>query len=354
MIGMKRLPLLLSVSLFSVLLPGLIPQPARAEFINPRQPTASSELQDRVAAGDPAAQALLGWSLRYGVGVTRDPLRSLEMIQNASESGHPFGLFLLCEATDDGYGVPRNHERAAGICAKALPGLNELASAGDAHAQYMLGYVYDRGLGTAKDPSASLDFYTRAAEQGHPFAQNNLGFLYKQQQNWDQALNWYTRAAEQGDATAQNNLGYAYQHGEGVSQDMQAAMKWYKLAAEQGDASAINNIASLFAQGLGVEADPAAAARWYRLAADRGHPVAQYNLGLAYLLGKGLVVSHPDALIWLLKAAEKGLPEAQYEAGKLYLEGTGVTLNPTEAQRLLQLAARQGHRQANDLLMRRF
>lgn len=324
----------------------------RADYTDPRSQL--TELNDRATAGDPAAQALLGWSLRYGVGMQRDPIKALEMIQSASDSLNPFGLFLLCEATDDGYGVPRSRQRAASICAQAVPGLIQLATAGDAHAQYMLGYIYDRGLGAAREPSASLDWYTQAAEQGHPFAQNNLGFLYKQQQNWQESLKWYTQAAEQGDATAQNNLGYAYQHGEGVTKDMAAAMKWYKLAAEQGDAAAINNIASLFAQGLGVEADIAAAARWYRLAADRGHPVAQYNLGLAYLLGKGVPLNHPEALVWLLRAAEKGLPEAQYEAGKLYLEGAGITVNRGEAERLLQLAAAQGHRQANDLLMRRF
>jgi TPR repeat protein len=329
--------------------------PARAEFVNPRQ--GLRVLEARAATGDVAARALLGWALRYGIGLPRNDSRAFKLIQTAAGAGHPYGLFLLCEATDDGFGRQRDSESAQEICAKALPGLKPLAARGDAHAQYMLGYLYDRGLGLEPDPSRAASFYRRAAEQGHPFAQNNLAFLLERglgvAQDARQALKWYRLAAEQGDASAQNNLGYAYQHGGTVAVDFATAMNWYQLAAAQGEAAAINNIASLYAEGLGVARDSALAVKWYRKAADKGYTVAQYNLGLAYLLGEGADISHPEALSWLLKAAVAGMPEAQYEVGRLYFEGQ-VPRNKAEAERWFKLAARQGHRLANEMLMRKF
>ena len=49
------------------------------------------------------------------------------------------------------------------------------------------------------------------------------------------ALREWTPLAEQGHAFAQYNLGVMYDKGEGVPQDDKRALKWYTLAAEQGD-----------------------------------------------------------------------------------------------------------------------
>ena len=49
------------------------------------------------------------------------------------------------------------------------------------------------------------------------------------------AVEWYTKAAEQGHADAQNNLGVMYDTGEGVPRDLVRAYVWFNLAAAQGD-----------------------------------------------------------------------------------------------------------------------
>ena len=52
---------------------------------------------------------------------------------------------------------------------------------------------------------AAAKYYKLAAEQGHPFAQTNLGVCYRNgwgvQQSDSQAVHWYEKAAEQGYAT---------------------------------------------------------------------------------------------------------------------------------------------------------
>ena len=79
------------------------------------------------------------------------------------------------------------------------------AEAGDATAQWNLGFAYDLGLGVSEDDA--------------------------------EAVRWYRMAAEQGNARAQNSLGLMYATGEGVVQDDARAYLWLNLAvaASQGE-----------------------------------------------------------------------------------------------------------------------
>ena len=63
--------------------------------------------------------------------------------------------------------------------------------------------------------------------------------------NYNKAIEWYKKAAEQGHAYAQFKLGYLYHylgelchHGVGVDQSDSTAMRWYAKAAAQGDEQA--------------------------------------------------------------------------------------------------------------------
>ena len=49
-----------------------------------------------------------------------------------------------------------------------------------------------------------------------------------------EAVEWYRKAAEQGHAQAQNNLAVCLDNGSGCAADKAEAFKWYKKAAEQG------------------------------------------------------------------------------------------------------------------------
>ncbi len=82
---------------------------------------------------------------------------------------------------------------------KALALFEPLAGQGDAHATFLIGYMYEKGRGVDKDDTKAADYYGRAAKLGNPYAQNNLGVLYK--------------------------------YGRGVPKDLVQAYKWFDLAA---------------------------------------------------------------------------------------------------------------------------
>ncbi len=51
-------------------------------------------------------------------------------------------------------------------------------------------------------------------------------------------MKWFRKAAEQGDPYGQYDLGTMYERGKGVAKDLFEAMQWYKKAAEQGNEEA--------------------------------------------------------------------------------------------------------------------
>lgn len=124
-----------------------------------------------------------------------------------------------------------------------------LAEQGDARAQFMMGTIYEQGLGVPKDLAT--------------------------------AARWYRLAADGGNASAQYNLGVFYQFGKGVPKDPTLAAHWLLKAAEQGHGRAQNNLSTFYFTGVGVRRDPVEAWKWLTLSAEdlkgKGHDIALEN-----------------------------------------------------------------------------
>jgi hypothetical protein len=150
----------------------------------------------------------------------------------------------------------------------------QLASLGNADAQFNAGLIYANGQGIAKDDKQAVDWFSKAANQGHREAQTKLGFMYATgkgvAQNFNSAVNWCYKAAEQGDVIAQYNLGQMYAKGQGVAKDNNLAFSWFSKAAAQGDARAQHSLGDMYANGTGVPKDSRQAADLYRKAAKQG------------------------------------------------------------------------------------
>ncbi|MBU2818217.1 sel1 repeat family protein, partial [Acidithiobacillus ferrooxidans] len=69
--------------------------------------------------------------------------------------------------------------------------------------------------------------------------------------NFSRAVYWYRKAADQGNPSAQTNLGVAYYQGDGVKSSTTEALHWWTKAAKQGDARARSylNVVKLTSRG---------------------------------------------------------------------------------------------------------
>jgi hypothetical protein len=110
------------------------------------------------------------------------------------------------------------------------------------------------------DPAEEEDELTRlkaAAAAGQAKAQHYLAALYSTgtggvELNWPEAMVLYHKAAEQGLPISQNNLGFLYATGQGVAIDPLQAYKWFQLAYRGGYQEAGPNL-ELLAKHLTAE-----------------------------------------------------------------------------------------------------
>ena len=151
-------------------------------------------------------------------------------------------------------------------------------------AQFNLGNMYRSGVGVDQDSNEAARLYTLAAAQGNDAnAQYNLRVMYNAStgvaKDSREAVRLYALAAAQGDFRAQCNLGTMYENGTGVAKDSQEAVRLFALAAAQGVANAQGKLGSMHAKGQGgLVRDFAEAAAWFRLAAAQGNANAQSAL----------------------------------------------------------------------------
>jgi TPR repeat protein len=234
------------------------------------------------------------------------------------------------------------------------PSLIEKAQAGDAKAEYQIGWSYCTGKGVPVNYREAAKWLRRSATQGFPDAQFALGYLYEHgnglKKNHREAVLYYTAAAKQGHSTAENNLASMYQHGQGVRKNLHEAAVWYQRAADHGEVIAQCNLASMYFRGEGLARDYSQAANWFRSAAERGYAPAQENLAWMYYTGTGLPLDYSEAARWARAAAEQGLARAQLDLGYLYEQGKGVPLDYVAAYMWYKSASNGGQRQATGLL----
>lgn len=118
----------------------------------------------------------------------------------------------------------------------------EEVTTNDAEAQYQLGLKYNKGEGVSEDDVKAVNWYRKAANQGHAKAQFKLGAMYVNGEGVPEddaeAVRWFRKAAEQGHALAQYSLGYKHYTGDGVLKDYTEAVKWFNMAAAQGNSPA--------------------------------------------------------------------------------------------------------------------
>jgi TPR repeat protein len=192
-----------------------------------------------------------------------------------------FVLGLVVSACTNSYKEARRAVKR-GDYATAYTLYLRLAEQGDHGAQSILGNLYAKGHGVARDFAEAVKWYRKAAAQGNRDAQNNLGNSYAEghgvAKDFTEAVRWYRTAAARGSLDAQNNLGNSYAEGRGVARDFAEAVKWYRTAAAHGNSFAQANLARMYEGGLGIAKDDAVAMEWYRRAAARGHAPSQNNV----------------------------------------------------------------------------
>ena len=201
-------------------------------------------------------------------------------------------LARLAETRDDASGSKAEGMRAwrKGHHDAAMRMLMPFAEDGDPAAQNAIGEMLIAGRLDAKgsrpawatrnDVEATV-WFRKAAFQGFPRAQVNLGFMLEKTGRIPakkEAARWYRCAAEQGFAAGQHHLARHFETGDGMPRDLAKAVFWYVKAMNQNFAASQYAFGRLRRDGIGLSRNTAEALRLFRLAANQGIEEAQEAL----------------------------------------------------------------------------
>ncbi len=291
-------------------------------------------------AGDTDAQAALGRLLDQPSCGVEQRLEGRGWRMRAAQAGHPEALLALAAWW---------HEQDPALAAEAT---RRAAEAGLAEAQVRHA---DALRATPGRPSAdeAVEWYRRAADQGHDDALCALGLAFRNgqgvQRDCAAAAAALRAAAGHGHVPARWHLALLMAAGsEAVPRDLPAAMAACREAADTGFVPALATMGVL----CSAVGRPDEAVRWWRQAAEGGDVEAQFNLAQAFATGRGTSADSRAAFEWFLGAAESGLVAAQARLGILYATGEGVAADPIEAHKWFFVARLAGDAGAAQNLQR--
>lgn len=290
---------------------------------------------------------------------------------------------------------------------QAFNTVTKAAIRGNQTASFVLGLLYDRGIGVDSSRSSAISQYEHANQNavtsfilgtyaaldnnidkgkqllsasesaGFSYAPLNLGILEKQ--NNQDFLPHLIKAREMGNHAASILIADYYLTQNNNELQLPEARMIYQQVAEKGDKAGQLKLGYMFEQGLGGSVDVVQAAKWYELAAQNGEPIAQYRLGRLNQLGridgkpndevaelwyKAAMNSYAPAAVALgflndtVKddyqkamaayqiAANQGDTIGQFNLGLMYEEGKEMPVQYDKAESLYLSAAKKGHVQA--------
>ncbi len=121
----------------------------------------------------------------------------------------------------------------------------EPALKGDADAQFNLGQAYKMGRGVKADLNVALDWYKRAASQGHLQASDSYGHLLHYQGKITEALPYLQASADRGEPRSQYLLGTELFNGVNTPKNWVRAYALMTRASSAGMAPASRSLAQM-------------------------------------------------------------------------------------------------------------
>ncbi len=234
----------------------------------------------------------------------------------------------------------------AGDYTKAFTGARLAAQQGDARAQTLLAYLFERGLAGPEDTQKAVQWYGKAAQQKEADALMGLARLAFQNKGGlkeEEAQTYLQKAVAFGRKDAYNELAELYEKGIGVKLSAQKAAFWALTGAKAGEGGAQKRLAFYYLEGQGLPENARQAAYWFAQAARQGDPEAAYAAGVLYADDENSVPADPEkAETFFEQAAKAGDAAAATGLGLLLSQGRGGSSSPQQALDWLQRGAEGG------------
>lgn len=140
------------------------------------------------------------------------------------------------------------------------------AKGGHLESKFLLATMYFMGKGCEQDREKGGIWMVAAAKAGHAKAQNAMGLMLVEKQEWNKAFHWFEKAAKQGLLDAKENLAYVLFNTWHMEKDLIRAFSLFKETAETGYPHAMCNLGMMYQDGLGCVQSSEKAKYWFEKA----------------------------------------------------------------------------------------
>jgi uncharacterized protein len=288
---------------------------------------------------------------------------SISLATEAADAGDPSGLCILGDFYYIGFAVKKNF-------VKSFKLREEAAKKNHLQAKLLIGGMYAKGIGVAKDKNKSLFWFKEAIKASkNPYDANIRG--YSVAKDFSHALDYLKAQTMKKNHRAECVLGIMYQQGLGTYRSYRMAKKHYFNAAKANDYIAQYLYGKMLSQaGKKKEGMPFIKKsalqgyykaqyymglltegidqkiKWYELAARQGYTVAMTSLGDSLLAENKI----KEAKSWYKKAAKLGSSSACNLLGIYYMQGLHEPIDMKKAIYWFEKSAKLGNDFANNQL----
>ncbi|MDD6159374.1 MAG: tetratricopeptide repeat protein, partial [bacterium] len=277
------------------------------------------------------------YSLRFTAEYTEDG-----WIRNDSYDNEIINEKLLANgyfeaATYRGY----NMHSELGKSTEALEYLKRVYEAGG-DSSFEIGHIY-HDLGNLEQ---AITWMEEAAKAGHANGAVNVGVYYTEKADTAKAIEWFQKAYEMGASVGALYAGYAYED----RGDFDHTVEWLEKAYEAGNVNGALYLGVIFDKGFNCEVDYEKAFDWFMKAADMGDAYAANHIGAYYNEGCYVEKDTAKANEWyqkafdgFMKAADMGNAAAAHNIGVYYNIGRYVEKDTAKANEWFHKAEDMGY-----------
>jgi len=179
-----------------------------------------------------------GMNALTGSNVSRNDQNAFDYFRHSAELGYAPAQVVLGYFYETGRATAPEPRQALDWYKKA-------GEQDDALAQWLAGRLIDKGDAAVRDLNEAEVWLQKSAAHDNPFAEYLLGMIRLERQDYPSAAGWFRKAAEQGLPQAQAQLGLLLKDGRGVNQDKFEAYVWLLVSSDVGNHSVASTLQSL-------------------------------------------------------------------------------------------------------------
>jgi TPR repeat protein len=182
-----------------------------------------------------------GMNAITGATTSRNDLAAVDYFRRSADLGYAPAQVVMGYFYDTGSIVVAEPGQAVAWYKKA-------SAQDDRLGDWLLGRVYYLGTGFPRDLDQAAKACEKAAGQEDPFGQHILGLIKLERNEYAKAADWFRKAALQGLPQSQQQLGLLLKQGQGVNTDRFEAYVWLLVSFDAGNQSVANDLQELEGQ----------------------------------------------------------------------------------------------------------